>query len=131
MWRSVAAWCAILLAETAHGVLRAVFLVPRLGVFRSNQIGVLTGSVLILGIAYLLVDWIGVHSRQGLMRVGVAWLALTVVFELCVGHYVFDRSWGSLGEDYDLSRGGLMSLGLVVMTLAPLLAARMRAKTAD
>jgi len=126
VFRYLAAWLLIICVEMLHGVLRALFLVPWVGDSRSRQIGVFSGSALIVFIAYLLASWVGARSRKELLAAGLTWLVLTVAFELIVGHYVFLRSWQSLGEDYDLARGGLMPLGLVVLTLAPLAAARMR-----
>ena len=43
---------------------------PLDGEFRSNQIGVFTGSGIILVIAYLSIRWIGATSRSDLLMVG-------------------------------------------------------------
>jgi hypothetical protein len=51
--RSLTIWLLIICAEILHGILRATLLVPIVGEFRSNQIGVFTGSAIIVGIAYL------------------------------------------------------------------------------
>ena len=37
-------WFILIVAEIMHGILRRIFLVPCVGQFRSNQIGVFTGS---------------------------------------------------------------------------------------
>lgn len=52
--RSLIVWLLIIVAEIVHGILRAIALVPALGEFRSNQIGVFTGSAIILVISYVL-----------------------------------------------------------------------------
>ncbi len=57
--RSIAVWLVLICAEILHGIARGIFLVPHVGEFRSNQIGVLTGSIIILVIALLFVRWIG------------------------------------------------------------------------
>lgn len=57
--RGMAIWCALIVAEIVHGILRAIVLVPRVGEFRSNQIGVFTGSAIILVIAYVTIRWVG------------------------------------------------------------------------
>jgi len=51
---------------------------------------------------------------------------LTVLFELGFGHFVFGRSWESLGSDFDVLHGGLLPLGLLILTLSPLIATRLR-----
>ena len=57
--RAVAAWLVLIVAEILHGIARGMLLVPHVGQFRSNQIGVFTGSVIILAIAVAFVRWIG------------------------------------------------------------------------
>ena len=60
---------------------------------------------------------------------GLEWAALTVLFEIGLGRLVLGLPWERLAEDYDLRRGGFMGLGLLVMALSPLLAARLRGLT--
>ena len=119
-------WIILIAIEFIHGVLRAMFLVPVVGDFRSRQIGVFTGSVLILAVTYMLVPWLRTTETKALIGVGALWVMLTVAFELGFGHYVFGRSWMDLASDYDIRRGGFLLIGMAVMMLAPLIAARMR-----
>lgn len=48
-------------------------------------------------------------------------------FELLFGRLVMEFSWVRILADYDLTQGGLMPFGLVVLFFAPLVASRMRA----
>ena len=52
---ALALWLILIVAEIVHGIVRGVFLVPRVGEFRSSQIGVFTGSVIILAVTWLFV----------------------------------------------------------------------------
>jgi hypothetical protein len=65
--RSVLIWLLLIAAEIIHGILRAIALVPLLGEFRSNQIGVFTGSAIILVIASLTIRWIGTTQRSAMI----------------------------------------------------------------
>ena len=40
--RAIAIWIVLILAEILHGIARGILLVPHVGEFRSNQIGVFT-----------------------------------------------------------------------------------------
>jgi hypothetical protein len=124
--RALAVWLVLIAVEFIHGILRTTFLVPVVGDFRASQIGVLIGSALILLVAYLFVGWLHAPNTKALLHVGVLWLVLTVAFELGFGHFVFGRSRERLGEDYNLSKGGLLPFGLVVLALSPLIATRLR-----
>ena len=83
----------------------------------------LIGSALILAIAILTIDWIHPTSERALLTIGALWLVLTLAFEFGLGH-ALGRSWAALLADYDLSRGGLLSIGMVLLALSPWIAAQ-------
>jgi hypothetical protein len=60
------------------------------------------------------------------LREFAVWLVLTVLFGFALGLPALGLPCERLTEDCDLARGGLMPVGLLVMTLAPLLVARRR-----
>jgi hypothetical protein len=49
-----------------------------------------------------------------------------VVFEVGLGRLAFGYSWAQIAADYNLLQGRLMSLGLVLLILAPLIATKIR-----
>ena len=126
--RVLTTWVILMAAETLHGVFRMLVLTPRVGDFRARQISVFTGSLLIVLVATLFIRWIQAKTRGSLMQVGLIWLVLTLVFEIGFGCFVLGRGWDRILSDYDISHGGLLPLGLLVLTLSPLVAARLRGK---
>ena len=125
--RALLVWLLLMAVETIHGVLRNLFLAPAVGDFQARQIGVFIGSVLILTIAVLTIRWIRPSSVGSTLGIGAFWLMLTLAFEFFLGR-ALGRSWGAMRADYDLTRGGYLSIGMVVLALAPWIAARMRHK---
>jgi hypothetical protein len=115
----------MMVAESVHGTLRTLLLAPRTGDFQARQVSVVTGTLLIFGIAWLFIRWVQAGTTARLLAVGVFWVALTVLFEVGLGRLVLGLPWERLAEDYHLSRGGFMGLGLLVMAFSPLLAARL------
>lgn len=128
--RAALAWVLIAGAETVHGILRGLLLRPVVGDLLSRQIGVFTGSVIILGIAWLSVRWVGARSRGQSLAVGATWFVLMASFEVGLGR-ALGASWQRIAADYDPSQGGLMLVGMAVIFFAPLLAARWRAARMD
>ncbi len=124
--RTFAVWLVIMCVEFIHGVLRAIYLTPLVGDFQARQISVLSGSLLILTIAYLFVRWIRADTTGALLLVGLIWLAFTVAFELSFGRFSLGLSWERMASDYDVPHGGLLPYGLIVLTLSPLIAAKLR-----
>ena len=127
--RAFAVWLIIIAAEIVHGILRAIVLVPWVGDFRSSQIGVFTGSAIILAIAYVSIRWLDASHRSELLLVGTIWLVQTVVFEVLFGRFVMDLPWERLLADYNMLAGGLMPLGLVVLLLSPWIASKLQARS--
>jgi len=124
--RSLALWLLLIAAEILHGIARGILLVPHVGEFRSNQIGVFTGSLIILVIALATVRWIGAKQPAQLLGIGVLWLALTLAFEFLFGRFVVGASWERLAADYNILEGGLLPLGMIVLMLSPWIAGRVR-----
>lgn len=127
--RAVAVWIVLILAEILHGIARGVLLVPHLGEFRSGQVGVFTGSCIILLIAIAAVRWLGASRFSQFVAVGILWVVLTVAFEVLFGRLVIGATWQRLAADYDLPHGGLMPLGLVVLLLSPWIASKVRGQS--
>ena len=126
IWKATVVWIAIALVETLHGMLRIRFLNRPVGARRANQVGVLTGSLLILAIGWLTVPWIGVRTTSECLAAGAIWLVLMLVFELVLGHWIFRLSWQRLAAEYDLRKGGFLGLGMLVLFLTPLIMATAR-----
>lgn len=124
--RAFTVWLLIIAVETVHGILRGVLLVPLVGDFPARQIGALIGSLLIFLVAWLFIRWIAAKTRLQLLGVGLLWVALTILFEIYLGRFVLDLPWQRLVEDYDLTRGGFLGLGMLFMAVSPLLAARVQ-----
>lgn len=123
--RALVVWALIASVEVVHGVIRALLLVPLVGELRSRQIGVFSGSMLILLIASLTIRFIAPPTRQMAGLVGGVWVTLMVIFEFGLGR-MLGRSWAGLLSDYDVSAGGLLLFGMLVLGLSPLIAARLR-----
>ncbi len=124
--RALLVFLLIATVEVLHGAARVVFVAPRLGDFPSRQLAVFTGSVLILLVAIATVKWIGATAPRRLAAIGMLWVLLMVVFEIALGRFVFGLPWSRIGEDFDLVHGGLLPIGLLVLALAPIIAARVR-----
>ncbi len=127
MWlRSVLVWLLIAVAESVHGILRIVYLQPRLGDLPARQMSLVSGALIIVVIATLTIRWIGATSVRQQMAIGVLWLALTIAFDIAVGRSVFGYSWERIGADFNPVAGGYLGMAMLVLLVAPWLAAGLR-----
>jgi hypothetical protein len=123
--RAFAVWMILVLVESIHGVFRRLALEPWIGDFSARQISVFTGATLILVVTYVFIDWIRPRTSGQLTLIGVMWVLLTLAFEIGVGHLV-GYSWEHILSDFNLARGGLLGIGLLIMAFAPRIAASFR-----
>ena len=127
--RAFLIWTLIIAAEFLHGILRVLLLEPLVGDFRARQIAVFTGMLIILTISRLFVGWLRAANDFQLFLAGLIWVVLTIAFEISLGR-LLGFSWERILSDYDISNGGLMLLGLLFLMFAPLIAAKLREKSA-
>lgn len=123
--KAILVWLLIIVVESVHGVLRNLFVAPAVGDFEARQAGVFIGSALIVLIAWLTAPWLNLNGRAQFAGVGLLWVGLTLVFEFSLG-VAMGLSWERTTSDYNVVRGGLLPLGLVVMAFAPYAGARLR-----
>ena len=83
--RGLVVWFLIMLAETIHGMLRGLLLVPLVGDTTAGRIGWPVGVILVMAISLMTVRWTGMTRRQDLLPLGVLWAALTFAFEVLIG----------------------------------------------
>lgn len=129
--RAFLVWLVIIAAEMVHGILRGVLLVPIVGDLPARKIGVLIGALLIgalliFAVAYLFIRWIAAQTKPQFLTVGLLWVVLTLLFEIGLGRLVLGLPWERITEDYGVTRGGFMGVGLLFMAAAPWLAAWLR-----
>ena len=126
MWaRALVVVFGIACAETVHGIARTLWVMPRLGDLRARQVGVLTGSLLVVAIATLAIRWIGPRTGQQKLAIGALWLVCMLAFEVGLGR-ALGASWARIAADYDPAQGGFMLLGMAALLFAPMLACRIR-----
>jgi hypothetical protein len=123
--RSLVVWCLFILAESLNGTIRNFWLIPALGDRPAHLISFVTGSVLILTIATLCIRWLKARSATQLLRIGLLWVLLTLGFEVSLGRFALGYSWERILADYNLMQGGLMSIGLLLVLFAPLIATQL------
>ena len=116
--RVVGIWLTLIVLESIHGIIRRLFLEPHIGDVRARQLSVFTGAVLIALVFRLTITWLGPQPASRWWQFGVLWLALTLAFEIGLGRAA-GLSWDRIASDFDLRRGGLLGIGMLVILVAP------------
>jgi hypothetical protein len=124
--RAAVVWLGIVLLASVNGAVRDLLLTPRMGDTLGRAISTIVLSGLVLLVTWYMLPWVGPRARVDAVRIGVLWVALTLMFEFGAGHYLFRKPWSVLLEDYDLRRGRIWIIVLIVTFAAPIWVARFR-----
>jgi hypothetical protein len=124
--KSLVIWLVFILLESLNGAIRIFWLVPSLGDGRAQQIAFVTGSVLVLTVSTLFSRWLQASRVSQLLSVGMLWMVLTLAFEIALGRMILGYSWEQIAAKFNVLNGGFMPFELVLLTLAPLIAAKIR-----
>lgn len=130
MSRGILVFLFIMALETVHGILRSLFLVPRIGEKLSGLIGWPVAVVIVMVVSTLLIGWTRVTGTAALLRLGVVWAVLTFIFESAVG-LLRGLDAAGIWAAINPFSGGSMLYSMLVMLLAPMLVARIASRHAN
>jgi hypothetical protein len=126
IFRAFAVWFALLILSSLNGAFREAVLIPRMGIEGGHFVSSIALCLIILGIVLLAAPWIRIIDTRHAIEIGLGWVALTLMFEFGFGHFVRHRPWSELLVDYNVLKGRIWILVLLTITVAPLVAARVR-----
>ena len=126
--RAFLVWIGMAALAVANGGFRESVLIPRMRETAARAVSTLLLSAVILLVASLTIEWISPRPHLDAWRIGTFWLVMTLLFEFVAGHYVFRVAWHQIFAEYNIFRGRLWILALLVTLIAPAAAAAMRGK---
>ena len=103
-----------------HGIARTTLVVPRLGKERAIKLSALTGTLLALGICYLLVPAIGLQSAHAHLLLGLVLAVFMASFDIAIGKWLMRKSWAKIWRDFNPSTGNYLLYGLLALCFIPL-----------
>lgn len=117
---AVQIWVALLVFAVVNGYFRQRVLEPELGEELAHLLSTTTlcGAVFVAAV-FLVGSRSPVPALRALFVVGLCWATATALLEVALGLRAGRRSAGELFADYDLTRGRLFALVLLVEIVAP------------
>lgn len=124
--KALAIWFGILVLAIANGMFREAVLIPVLGTTSGLVLSGVLLSLLILIVAYFSLPWFGPAPLAKYIILGLSWLCLTLVFEFTFGYLIQGKHWSELLDAYTFKDGNIWPVVLLVVAVAPYIAARIR-----
>ena len=123
--RTLALCVALAGAETLHGIVRTVWLVPRLGKERALKLSAFSGSLLALLVSCYFVPGMGLDRLHEQLLLGAVLAAFMASFDIAMGLLLLRKSWRKVAADFDPRTGNWLLLGLAALAFMPALAAKL------
>lgn len=106
--------------ETLHGILRNVWIAPKIGTKRAKKLSVISGTLLLFVVCYFWVPRLGLVSPESLLALGLLLAIFMALFDLLLGRYVIKLRWRVILRDFDPRQGNYLIFGLLVLVFIPL-----------
>lgn len=117
--RTVLAWLVILILASLNGALRQALIIPSLGETAGRALSTILLSILVVVATWFLLPFIKPDSSRAAWMIGGIWVVMTLAFEFLAGHFLFGNSWESLLADYNIIKGRIWIMVLIVTLTSP------------
>jgi hypothetical protein len=126
--KAVGVWLVILVVAILNAALREMVVAPLAGPGIALPLSGVLLSLLVFAVAWLSLPFIAAPDETACVYIGLLWLGLTLAFEFLFGHFIAGKPWHELIQVFDLRRGDLFSVVLLVTALAPWAAGKLRGR---
>jgi hypothetical protein len=128
--RAIITWLLFLPVVVLNGAVREAFYKPIVGGLAAHQISTVIAAIAFFTLAYVcLKDHSPMVPNTILYQIGLMWVALTVLFEIILGHVILNASWEKVFSDYNLLTGRVWTLFLLIIFLSPVMVRHFRLLT--
>ena len=121
-------WLAIAILAIGNGVLRESVLVPMLGQGLALPISGISLSIIVFIVTYFAFGFFGKQSFLTYFLIGLQWVFMTLIFEFVFGHYVAGKSWSTILQVFDTTKGDLFIFVLLMSLISPVLVAKIKSE---
>ena len=124
--KAVVVWVGIACLAVVNGLIREKIIAPVLGVNIALPVSGFMLSVIVFVVTYLSFGLIKADSQKACILIGILWVMMTLCFEFIFGHFVANKSWSVLLQNFNITNGDLFILVLLVTLISPYAVARMK-----
>ena len=119
--KTLAVGLLLALAEIINGNIRVRILHRFYALKRAKTLSLLLGTAIIYAITWLTLPWVNPISYLDCLNVGFIWLTIMLSLDIVVGRYLFKYKWQKILDDFNLFRGNLLSVGMLLLFISPCL----------
>ncbi|HSR73436.1 MAG TPA: hypothetical protein VLL31_01205 [Sulfurovum sp.] len=121
-------WFVIALSAIANGLFRETVLLSSLGQSIALPVSGMLLSLIVFIVTYLSFPLFGKHNAPTYFLIGLQWVLMTLLFEVLLGHYMMGKSWYDISQVFNIMKGDLFIIVLIVSLFSPLLVAKIKSR---
>jgi hypothetical protein len=110
--------------ETLNGIARTVFLNKRVGAPKAKRLSMISALSLCLLICYFYLPLLHIETDKGLLLLGISLSSFMAVFDIVLARFVARARWEAILDEFNIFKGNLLAVGMIVMAFCPLMASR-------
>lgn len=121
-------WVMIALLAILNGIFRESILVSYLGQSMALSVSGITLCLIVFIVTYLSFPLFGKHHALTYFFIGLQWVFMTLLFEFFFGHYMMGKSWSDILQVFNIMKGNLFIIVLIISLFSPLFVAKIKSK---
>jgi hypothetical protein len=122
--KSLLVWISITPLAVLNGVLREMLLIPLFGSIAFPISGFLL-ALCIFTISYVFIPRLGLADKFTFVKMGLAWVAATIIFEFALG-MIMGTSLNEMLQAYNFLTGNLWLFIVIFIGFVPTIVAKMK-----
>ncbi|MCL2290761.1 MAG: hypothetical protein FWC34_08695 [Bacteroidetes bacterium] len=123
--KSILIWLSIIPLAILNGAFREKFLIPWVGETYAKPISGIILCLLIFIVSFIFIPQLGKGRQKTYLKMGILWIALTIVFETILG-LAMGNTFVELLRSYDVTTGNLWLLVVLFIGITPWLVVKVR-----
>jgi len=119
-------WFVIAIFAILNGIFRESVLISNVGPNMALPVSGITLSIIVFIVTYISFPIFGKNSALTYFLIGLQWVLMTLLFEFMFGHYMIGKSWSDILQVFNIMKGNLFIIVLIVSLFSPLLVAKIK-----
>mgnify|MGYP000297750670 FL=1 len=107
------------LGEVVNGNFRVRILHHLYGRKRAKFISFFSGMMIIVLIVWLTQPWLNLSNYIECFSTGFIWMVMLLCLDIYFARCVFKFKWKKITEDFNIRKGNLLSIGLILLFFMP------------
>lgn len=111
----------IAIGEVVNGNIRVRVLHKIFGKKQAKTISFLSGTIIIFTICWFTLSWIDPKNYIDCLKIGFIWFLIMLCLDIYFAKYVFKMKWGKIVDDFNVMKGNLLGVGMVLLIFSPVI----------